>query len=384
MKGFFLRNLYLHLGMRLVRHFFLFMLFAGTISSCEKDLHDYSQLLIGQDTTTYTYNPTPYEVIRPSWFPPPILPANNPLSEQGVLLGRKLFYDPILSGDSTQSCASCHNQAYAFTDNGKRFSEGIDGLQGNRNAMTIVNFAYNPERKFFWDGRSYGLAAQALGPVPNPIEMHLSWAEAEQRLLRSRMYKKDFYAAFGIFDYTKEHVAKALEQFMLSIVSYQSRYDDVVKYGPFYNLTGLTPSEANGFQIFNSEQGDCFHCHHIDNKQLTDNLFHNNGLDTTFLDLGLGGFTLNPNQYGKFKTPSLRNIEFTYPYMHDGRFQTLDQVMLHYSFEVKPSSTVDPLMKKLAQGGVQLNPQKRADVIAFMKTFTDTAFLNNPAYSNPF
>lgn len=360
--------------------------FLGMMLSCQKDpaLKYGSPYIPVDDTTKYVYNPTPYQIIRPSWFPPPILPSNNPLTQEGVLLGRKLFYDPILSGDSTQSCASCHNQAYGFTDNGLQYSVGIDGLAGNRNSMAIVNFAYNPERKFFWDGRSYGLEAQALEPVENPIEMHFNWPDAIVRFKRSSFYKKDFYAAFGTLDITKEHAAKALEQFMLSIVSYQSRYDEIVKYGNFYNLTGLTPSEANGFQIFNSEQGDCFHCHSIDNKSLTDNLFHNNGLDSFFTDLGLGAITQNPDQYAKFKTPSLRNIELTGPYMHDGRFQDLNQVMMHYSFGLKKSATIDPLMKKDSIGGVQLSPQKRADVVAFMKTFTDTAFINNPAYSNPF
>lgn len=354
--------------------------------SCKKDpgVNPINNLPDPSDSTEYTYSPTPYNFIKPSWFPPPLLPANNPLTNEGVLLGRKLFYDPILSGDSTQSCSNCHNQAYNFSDNGKQYSKGIDGFFGSRNAMTIVNMAFNSERKFFWDGRAYGLAQQALGPVENPIEMHLSWVTAVERLKRSKMYKKDFYSAFGTFDITKEHAAKALEQFMLSIVSYQSRFDEIVKYGAFYNLTGLTPQETNGFQIYNTERGDCFHCHNIDKKTLSDDLFHNNGLDSIFVDLGLGGITMDANDNAKFKTPSLRNIDVSGPYMHDGRFQTLEEVVMHYSFQVKHSSTVDPLMKKVSQGGLLLSPQDRADLVAFLKTFTDTTFLKNPAYSNPF
>ena len=129
------------------------------------------------------YDPTPYNFLKPAWFPPPILPEDNPLTNKGVALGRKMFYDPILSADSTQSCSSCHNQQFAFTDNGKKFSTGVDNIQGNRNSMQIVNFAFNKEQKFFWDGRALGLEEQALGPVENPIEMQRAgWHHNHLRL----------------------------------------------------------------------------------------------------------------------------------------------------------------------------------------------------------
>ncbi len=325
------------------------------------------------------FNPTYSTFAKPGWFPPPLLPANNPLTKEGIYLGRKLFYDPILSGDSTQSCSSCHNQQFAFTDNGKKLSTGIDHIAGTRNTMAIINLAWS--KHFFWDGKANTLAHQALGPVENPIEMHLAWTHAMARLKRHPQYKKDFFYAFGTYDIDSTHAAKALEQFMLTLVSSNSKIDRVIKQNPFNTLL-LTPSELNGYNIFITEKGDCFHCHNL--PLTTDDLFHNNGLDEQFTDLGLGGFNNNPNDYGKFKTPTLRNIELTAPYMHDGRFATLEDVVIQYSFGLHESATVDPLMKKIDQGGIALNPSERTDLVNFLKTFTDHQFVNDTAFSNPF
>ncbi len=367
------------------------------IFSCRKDpvitIHNNWIPIDSTDTLPPPiYDPTPFEFIKPAFFPPAILPANNPLTIKGVALGRKMFYDPILSKDSTQSCGSCHNQQYAFTDNGKTFSVGVDGILGFRNSMTIVNFAFNKQQKFFWDGRALGLMQQALEPVPNPIEMHLSWEEAIQRLKNHKVYRREFFEAFGTFDITSEHVAKSMEQFMLTLISYQSKMDEIWKYGSsITNLTHLTPLEIAGHNIYVSERGDCFHCHDY-RKQTTDDLFHNNGLDAVFTDLGLGAITNNPMDYGKFRTPSLRNIELTAPYMHDGRFSTLEQVIQHYSEGIHYSATVDPLMfKGITPGqdtseykGKLFTPYEISALVAFLKTFTDTAFINNPNYANPF
>ncbi len=320
--------------------------------------------------------PQPYFLEVPDHFPEPLIPNDKPMTVQGVELGRKLFYDPILSGDFTQSCASCHNQKFAFTDNGLRFSLGIDGIEGDRNSMAIINLAWGAS--FLWDGRSPTLESQALEPVPNPIEMHLAWSEAVERLKNDADYPDLFDGAFPDQPITSDLAANAMAQFMRSIVSGNSRYDAYVKREGWARFT---PDEILGEQIYNSEVGDCFHCHGT--ILLTDNEFHNNGLDSNVTGKGVGGVTGEPNQMGLFKTPTLRNVALTAPYMHDGRFNTLEEVVEHYSSGVKFSPTVDPLMKQVAQGGLQLSDDQKRQLVAFLKTFTDEDFLNNPTYADP-
>ena len=323
------------------------------------------------------YNPTPLTLLRPTGFPAPLEPAENPTTVEGVALGRKLFYETLLSGNNTQSCGSCHNQSLSFSDNGNIFSIGIDGIQGTRNAQALINLAFN--LRYFWDGRAESLEVQALEPVPNPIEMHQSWPNAVTKLKNSKNYKNEFYAAFGTYDFDSSHVSKALSQFMRTLISYNSRLDKRLRYE-----LNLTPQEMNGFAIFTSERGDCFHCHNVDaGRLLTDNQFHNNGLDSVFSDPGLAGVTGNPSDMGKFLTPTLRNIALTAPYMHDGRFATLEEVVEHYNSGGKPSATVDPLMKHVGTG-LNLSLQDKADLVAFLKTFTDSTFINEPAFKNPF
>lgn len=320
--------------------------------------------------------PTPYYLAIPQGFPEPLIPDDKPMTVEGVALGRKLFYDPILSADFTQSCSSCHNQKFGFTDNGLQFSEGVDGISGDRNSMAIINLAWGAN--FFWDGRSATLEEQALEPVTNPIEMHLEWDVAVDRLLNDADYPGLFDGAFGTSDITSGLAADAMAQFMRTLVSGNSRYDGYLRRD---GTAQFTPDEIEGEVIFNTEDGDCFHCHGT--ILLTDNEFHNNGLDDNVTSTGLGAVTGDPNQFGMFKAPTLRNIELTAPYMHDGRFATLEEVVDHYSEGVKYSSTIDPLMKKVADGGLQLTPQKKQQLIAFLKTFTDQEFIDNPAYSDP-
>jgi cytochrome c peroxidase len=275
------------------------------------------------------------------------------------------------------SCGSCHNQSLAFSDNGTRFSTGVDGIQGNRNAQAIINLGWN--RSYFWDGRAATLEIQALEPIENPIEMHNTWANAISKLKSAKTYKDDFFKAFGTEEFTKEHAAKALAQFMRTMISYNSRLDKRLR-----SEINLTASELNGLSIFISEKGDCFHCHNIDaGRLLTDNQFHNNGLDSIFTDLGLAEVTGNPSDIGKFLTPTLRNIALTAPYMHDGRFQTLEEVVEHYNTGGKASATVDPLMKHVGTG-LGLTNQEKIDLVAFLRTFTDETFITNPDFSNPF
>ena len=313
------------------------------------------------------FTATPYNIVTPAGFPDMIIPENNPNTLEGIALGEKLFNDPILSGDGTQSCISCHLQSANFSDT-NQFSTGIDGLKGNRNASTIVNAGWNSSN--FWDGRATTLEDQAFGPVVNPIEMHNTWQNVENTLNGNTEYLTLFKEAFNINYIDSNHVVKAIAQFERSLVSANSKFDK------FYRgEISLTPSELNGYSIYNSESGDCFHCHGT--LLFTDNLFHNNGLDSEepFLDIGLSEVTNNPLDNGKFKTPSLRNIEYSAPYMHDGRFASLDEVVTHYNEGGHYSSTVDPLMKKIGTG-LQLTNQELSDLVAFLKTLSDEDFIS--------
>ncbi|MCW8980475.1 MAG: cytochrome-c peroxidase [Altibacter sp.] len=335
------------------------------------------------DDTGPSYEATPSPLEIPQLFRdkliPPVVPADNPQTVEGIALGKKLFFDPILSADGTQACATCHNPQNAFSDE-RQFSIGIDGIAGNRNSMPIFNMAWNFNEQFFWDGRATSLEAQALEPVINPIEMHNTWENASASLLADAEYPELFEAAFGTRTINSDLATKALAQFMRTLISANSRFDQ--------HLLGtleLTPSEANGLQVFMDEsRGDCFHCHGNPNNPLwTDNIFHNNGLDATITDKGRGNVTGDPREFGLFKTPSLRNLAYTAPYMHDGRFATLDEVIDHYSEGLVYSETIDPLMKTVAEGGVQLTEQDKADLKAFLLSLSDPSFINNPDFRAP-
>lgn len=321
------------------------------------------------------FDPTPYELFIPQGFPDMVIPGDNPMTVEGVTLGRRLFYDTILSGDNTQSCGSCHTPAFNFTDNSKRFSEGITGDIGTRNSMAVINIGWMNE--LFWDGRAAGVEDQALGPVPNPVEMHLKWTDAMIKLNAHNNYPDLFFKAFGTREIDSMLVVKAIAQFERTMISSNSKWDRYLR-----GEVSLTQAESMGFEIFFTEKGDCFHCHST--ILFTDNLPHNNGLDSVFTDPGYGEITKNPNDLGKFKTPALRNIIYSAPYMHDGRFETLEEVIDFYSEGVRWSPTIDPLMKKVNQGGVKLTEQEKLNLVAFIKTLTDTTFINNPDFSDPF
>ncbi|WP_299556764.1 cytochrome c peroxidase [Seonamhaeicola sp.] len=329
-----------------------------------------------------TYSPTPSALQIPQLFGDkiinPVIPFDNPQTVEGIALGKKLFFDPILSADNSQACADCHKPENAFTDP-DRFSDGINGTLGTRNSMPLFNLAWNYDEAFFWDGRAFSLEHQAFNPVTDPIEMASTWPEVEQKLQDHSEYPTLFNQAFGTSKIDSSLVTKAIAQFERTLISSNSKFD---KY--LLGETSLTPQELNGFNVFMDEnRGDCFHCHGSENNPLwTDNLFHNNGLDAIITDLGLGEVSGDPADNGKFKSPSLRNLAFTAPYMHDGRFATLDDVIDHYSEGLQDSPTIDPLMKKVAQGGVQLSPQDKADLKAFLLALSDYEFINNPAFKN--
>lgn len=341
---------------------------ALVISSCREKL-----------TGSDEFKTTSYELNLPASLPKPSLPEDNPLTKEGVLLGNKLFFDTILSGNNTQSCASCHNQEFAFSDNGKALSVGIRGLKGRRNSMPIFNMFYH-NSGFFWDGRAKLLRHQSLRPIEDDLEMDDTLANVINKLKKSEIYPQLFYDAFGTSEINELRISLALEQYMLTLVSGNSKYDRV-KLG----LENFTESEARGRDIFFTEAesasmktgADCFHCHSGPN--FSNNEFMNNGLDEVFTDLGLGEFTKKPFDNGKFKVPSLRNVELTYPYMHDGRFNTLEEVLNHYNKNVKNSNTLDPNMHSFV-GGLNLSEQNISDLVDFLKTLTDTEFLSNPEY----
>lgn len=331
------------------------------------------------------YNPTAYAPTIPPTLPPMPVPPDNPFTVEGIALGRKLFYDPILSGDSTQSCASCHAQLFGFTDNSKRFSIGIDNIAGTRNTMPLINLGYN--LSFFWDGREASIENQALKPVENPIEMHETWANAVCKLMRLPDYRQAFYRAFGAKTITPTEVTKAIAQFERTMISGTSKFDLATQPGSGVFLTDL---EYAGYEAFFTEEADCFHCHQAVNNAFlfNDNNLHNNGLDSiidinAFADKGRGEVTQNPNDNGKFRTPTLRNIALSAPYMHDGRFATLEEVIEHYSHGIQPSPTLDPIIATKFGNGKQFTPEQKQKIIAFLHTLTDTVFTHNPALEKP-
>ena len=328
-----------------------------------------------------SYTPIPVNLNIPDVFQnrilPPVIPSNNPLTEEGIELGKKLFFDKKLSVNGSQSCADCHKPSNSFTD-ARQYSIGVDNIQGTRNSMPLFNLAWNYDDRFFWDGRELSLERQVLDPITNPIEMHNTVANLVQELQIDSEYPEMFLKAFGTEIIDSVLIGKAIAQYERTIISANSKFD---KY--LLGLTTLTIQEEEGFNIFmDEERGDCFHCHGNENNPLwTDNKFHNNGLDNNFSDLGLGAVTGNPNDNGKFKTPSLRNLEFTAPYMHDGRFSTIDEVINHYSEGLQDSQTVDPLMKMVSQGGVQLSFEEKANLKAFLLTLSDYDFISNPDFN---
>lgn len=340
-----------------------------------------SALLAGacrKDSGTDILQPTPYELSIPGGLPPMVIPANNPLTREGVALGRKLFYDPILSADSSQSCASCHRQNWAFVDSSLRFSIGITGESGVRNAMPLFNLGW--QDNFFWDGGAADLESQVLGPITNPLEMNEELGNVLLKLNRHPEYPALFRAAFALPDTAKVTIPlmmRAVAQFERTIISGDSRYDRWKR-----GQGQLNEQELRGLTLFeNPEKGDCNHCH-VTGSTFSDFAFRNNGLNGADQgDQGRYRITLLDSDRGKFKTPSLRNIELTAPYMHDGRFQTLDEVLEFYNSGVQDSPTLDPNLKHADPG--RMSAQDKADIIAFLKTLSDPALLSNPDFSAP-
>ena len=331
------------------------------------------------------HDTTPY-VLNFGAFPPPPIAADNMLTKQKVQLGRMLFYEKRLSGDNSISCASCHRQEHAFTDTA-RFSLGVLGFEGKRQAMSAFNMAWNIN-EFFWDGRAHLLRDQSLLPIQDSLEMHETLPNMVQKLKADKQYTDQFIRAFGTDEITAERVSLALEQFMNSIVSVNSKYDRFLA-----GTATLTPAEERGRKLFfteynqffpDSSGADCAHCHAGFN--FSNNQYMNNGLDAPAFqnDIGREKATGNPMDRAKFKVVSLRNIAVTAPYMHDGRFNTLEEVIAHYNNGIKASPTLDLALEQTRATGLMLTPQDIADLKAFLLTLTDDDLLTNSEYSSPF
>jgi cytochrome c peroxidase len=337
------------------------------------------------DMAGVQYDPTPYQLSHEG-FPPPHLPADNMPTVAGVQLGRMLFYEPRLSRDNSISCASCHKQEEMFSD-ARTFSEGVDGKLGRRQAMAIINLAWH-DKGMFWDGRANDLRHQALMPIQDTVEMDEALDNVVSKLSTDPVYRDQFIRAFGDEAITPQRIAMAIEQFEITLISNRSKYDHYLR-----GEAQLTASEERGRVLFFSEfnhdtgqkGGECFRCHTGPN--FTSLGYQNNGLDSEdrLNDLGRFEVTGNPGERGRFKVPTLRNIALTAPYMHDGRFATLEAVIEHYNTGVVDSYFLDETMiHNLQPGGLQLNAQDVADLKAFLETLTDHHFHTDPRYSNPF
>ncbi|MBT4223547.1 MAG: cytochrome C peroxidase [Opitutae bacterium] len=315
---------------------------------------------------------TPYAFRLKKGFPVPALPIDFPLTIERVELGRRLFNDVSLSSAGSISCASCHIQSNAFSDP-VRFSKGVGGQLGNRNSMSLANMAW--KRSFFWDGRVSSIREQALEALQNPSEMDADLNNVVALLKKHPSYPSLFKSAFGNQKVTPERIAVAIEQFVLTITSMDSRFDQSMR-----GQVELSPEEKRGFELFFTEYdprrklygADCFHCH--GGSFFTDHGFHNNGLGGVAEDIGLARITGRQADHQKFATPSLRNVAITPPYMHDGRFKNIEEVVEHYTSGIKRTASLDPNLSKHGVKGIFLSLGDRAALVAFLRTLTDPKF----------
>ncbi len=317
---------------------------------------------------------TPYHFEMGATFPIPDLPRDNPLIVERVELGRTLFFEKQLSINGRQACADCHQARYGLGEH-KTVSTGAAGQVGTRNAMPLFNLAW--KKSFFWDGRAASLREQALQPIQNPLEMNESLTNVVAKLKRAGYdYAAAFTQAFGSPEITPEKIGLALEQYVLVQTSFHSKFDRVQR-----GQESFTPQEQRGFALFSTEYdprrgqfgADCFHCH--GGPLFQSQGFANNGLDDVPPDPGREKVTGRAADCGKFAVPSLRNVALTAPYMHDGRFQTLDEVVAHYATGVKRSATLDPNLAKHPDGGVPLSAEDQRALVAFLQTLTDEQYL---------
>jgi cytochrome c peroxidase len=311
--------------------------------------------------------------VKPANFPEPTYNfANNPVTTAGFELGRKLFYDPRLSRDNTISCGSCHQQGSAFTHHGHDLSHGIDDRLGERNSPAIMNLAFQPY--FFWDGGIQLLDLQPIAPIENSVEMDAHLPTILEKVRQVAAYPPLFEKAFGSTAITTDRFLKAISQFQVMCISSNSRFD---KYERQEAGGSLSATELEGLAIFRQKCGSCH-----SGTLFSNFAFKNNGLDTTFnRDKGVARISLNPNDNYKFRVPSLRNVALTAPYMHDGRFYTLAQVLNHYSDGVFDIPSLDPILKQNGRRGIPLSTDEKNKIIAFLQALTDDDFLKDKKLS---
>lgn len=368
------------------------IIFIFSTTSCIKDKK------IETNSTNIEWDKTPYIIQYPTFLNTAnnqvISPIDNPLTKAGVELGRKLFYEPMLSANNSQSCASCHIQANAFADTAQ-FSTGIYGDKGGRNAPPIFNLAYQESKpldsihRFFWDGSSINLERQSIVPIQSKIEMAAELKLVVNKLQLHPDYPGLFKKAFGTDSIHTYLIQKALAQFERSVISFNSKFDEYLR---THNFNVFTDAEKRGYILFYSENkpnelikgGDCFHCHGQEKTFFgTDFQFHNNGLQKQPTDSGLFRITNNYNDIGKFKTPSLRNLAFTAPYMHNGSKKTLKEVIDFYDSGATLSPWIDPNISKHFPLGLQLTEEQKQDLIAFILTMSDSSFVKKTEFSKP-
>ena len=326
-------------------------------------------------------------VLPPSFLVQPILgqdntPATNPVTNAAATLGRTLFYDKRLSLNQTIACASCHQRAHGFSDP-HRFSAGFNGGLTGRNSMGLSNARWYLRRAFFWDERAATLEDQVLQPIQNTVEMGMTLPGLVARLSAEPYYATLFTSAFGSATVTSDRISRALAQFVRSIVSTKSKFD----LGAATGFANFTPQENQGRQIFNGV-GNCNACHGTDNF-VPGNTINNNGLEFPYVDLGRGGITGLATDNGLFKVPSLRNIEFTAPYMHDGRFATLEDVVEFYDHGVVDNPNLSPPLRNPPPGPptprrLNLSALQKVALVAFLKTLTDTSVTTDEKFADPF
>ena len=319
-------------------------------------------------------------------------PATNPITNDGATLGRVLFYDKKLSANGTIACASCHKQDKGFSDDAT-LSIGFNGGKTGRHSMTLINARFYERGRFFWDERAATLEEQVLMPFQDPVEMGMTLEQVVSTVQGQSYYPELFQKAFGSTEITTDKIAKALAQFVRSIVSYSSKYDQgramVASFNA--NFPNFTTEENTGknifFQTTTNGGGSCFRCHTTEAFINLNTGPQNNGLDlSSTTDVGAGSVFTNPLFVGRFKTTSLRNIELTAPYMHDGRFATLEQVVEHYNSGIKAHPTLSPALQDANGNPVQLNltRSQKAALVAFLKTLTDNSVSTETKWSNPF
>lgn len=313
---------------------------------------------------------TPIYLDVPDNWPKPAYDfSKNPLTEEGFQLGRNLFYDPILSRDKTISCASCHSPNNAFTHTDHDVSHGIDGKKGTRNSLALINLVWS--KNFMWDGGVNNLEVQPINPITNPNEMDEKLENVVAKLQQSNKYKTLFTKAFGDDKVTSQRILKALAQFTVMLKSSDSKYDRVMR-----NETVFTENEQKGYQLFKT---NCASCH--TEPLFTNDRFENNGLkpDDYFKDGGRIKITKNGKDSLRFKVPTLRNIELTGPYMHDGSIKNLQMVLFHYTDDIYKSPTLSKQLNKR----IVLNEVDKDNLYQFLKTLTDEGFVKNPKFQFP-